>query len=407
MTAVFRDLYSDLSQAQQRAERVVCAYRRQFGGQPRLFSAPGRAEIAGNHTDHQNGCAIAMAVDWDILAAANARQDKIVHIVSLEGDTILLDLSPKGPVAHEQGTSAAIIRGIAHYLTEQGYSIGGFCAVTHSLIPIGAGLSSSAAWGILLGTIWNALFCGGTLDAVTLAAAARYSENVYFGKPSGWLDQLACALGGFSYIDFRGDKPACIPLKVDMASSGYRFCIVDTGDRHDHLTDAYAAVTMEMRQVAAYLGCTVLRESSRERLMDCLPQVRAACGDRAVLRALNFFDEQERVHLQRRALEAGDMRGFRNFMVQSGNASMAYLQNVLPPGDGHKQGLALALYLSEQMLRGRGAWRVHGGGFAGTMIAWVPVDDLESYCYGMERALGSGCCYIVQTRALGGVEIVG
>lgn len=371
----------------------------------RLYSAPGRTELLGNHTDHQHGRVLAASVDLDVIAVAAPSAERRIRIQS-EGypldDLELADLAVR---PEETNRSAALIRGTAARFVQLGYTAGGFDAYTVSRVPKGSGLSSSAAFEVLVGVILNGLYNCGSLSAVELARIAQYAENVYFGKPSGLMDQMASAAGGIVSIDFADEQQAVIrPVSFDLAAFGHRLCIVETGGSHADLTQEYAAVPKEMGAVAAALGVRYLRHTDCHALLAALPRVRNMAGDRAVLRALHFFRENERVEQGEAALRQGDLELFKRLMVQSGHSSFEYLQNVHAPQDGF-QGLPLALCLAQMALDGRGAWRVHGGGFGGTILCLVPEDMADSLRASMEPVFGAGSCRLLRIRPKGGVRL--
>ena len=410
--SALRALYGDSGrEAAERIANTMEEFFRVFGmpGKPdslRLFSAPGRTEIGGNHTDHQRGCVLAMAVDLDVIGVAAATNSNTVRIYSDAYGMDTVDLDDRAPDPAEYGRSAALVRGVAEGLRRGGFSVGGFDAVTFSQVPKGSGLSSSAAYEVLLGAIFNGLYNDGNIGAEPIAQTAQFAEKEYFGKPCGLMDQMASSVGGLVFMDFKEqDKPFLQPLEYDFNTSGYTICVVNTGGDHADLTGCYAAVTREMSAVSALFGHEVLSQVEPSDFYGRIAEVRSHCGDRAVLRAGNFFEENERVRRQREALEAGDFRAFKNLVLQSGAGSFQYLQNVVAGGDGTHQELALGLFLSEQLLRGRGAWRVHGGGFAGTIQAYVPADLAEHYRMTMESVFGAGSCHMLHERATGGCEI--
>ncbi|MCD7771583.1 MAG: galactokinase [Oscillospiraceae bacterium] len=373
----------------------------------RFFSAPGRTEICGNHTDHNRGRVVAAAVNLDVFAAVKPQTDGVITIKS-EGfpidtvDTRNLDVHES-----EKNTSASLIRGVCMGLKNRGYKIGGFTAYTHSNVLKGSGLSSSAAFEVLLVTILSHLYNDGSVSDIEAAQIAQYAENVYFGKPSGLMDQMASSVGGVVGIDFEDlEKPVVKALQLDLGKYGYSVCIVDTKGNHAHMTPEYAAVPAEMKAVASMLGKEVLRELTIDDIIGNLPALRKTLGDRAVLRSLHFFDENVRVDELIKALEDGDFDKFLEVIKASGNSSYKYLQNVYASSVPTEQGVSLGLYMSEKLLAGKGATRVHGGGFAGTIQAFVPDDMLESYKTGMEKIFGEGSVYALKIRPVGGTEVL-
>ncbi len=372
----------------------------------RFFSAPGRTEICGNHTDHNRGRVVAAAVNLDVIAAVKPQSDGVITIKS-EGfpidtvDTRNLDVHES-----EKNTSASLIRGVCMGLKDRGYKVGGFTAYTQSNVLKGSGLSSSAAFEVLIVTILSHLYNDGAVSDIEAAQIAQYAENVYFGKPSGLMDQMASSVGGVVGIDFEDlENPVVKALTLDLGKYGYSICIVDTKGNHAHMTPEYAAVPAEMKAVAGMLGKEVLRELTIDDIMDNLPYLRKTLGDRAVLRSLHFFDENLRVDELVKALEDGDFDKFLGVVKASGDSSYKYLQNVYASSVPTEQGVSLGLYMSEKLLSGKGATRVHGGGFAGTIQAYVPDEMLESYKSGMEKIFGEGSCYALKIRPVGGTEV--
>ncbi|MDR0531718.1 MAG: galactokinase [Oscillospiraceae bacterium] len=371
-----------------------------------VFSAPGRSEIGGNHTDHNHGKVLACGINLDVVAIAAKTDEPRVLLKSRGYPLNEVELDALTPVESELGHSNAMIRGICAGMRQRGHAVGGFCAVTTSEVLGGSGLSSSAAFEVLVCTILNEYYNEGKLRPLELAKISQYAENIFVGKPSGLLDQTACAVGGFVQIDFEDtEAPVVSPVAYDFTQSGHALCIVDTGGSHADLTDDYAAVRREMEAVAGVLGKRVLRETSRRELLHYLPMVREQAGERAALRALHFFAENERVEAQAAALEHGDFAAFLRLIKQSGQSSFMYNQNVFTPKQA-EQPVALALGLSETILGARGAWRVHGGGFAGTIQAFVPLDMLEEYRQAIESVFGPGSCYVLRVRECGGVRVL-
>ena len=379
---------------------------REFGSEPELFvSSPGRSELGGNHTDHQNGCVLTAAVDLDTIAAVRKENGKI-EIRSEGYEPFFVDLSDLSYMPEEAGTSRAIVRGIAARMAQCGYGTGGFCAAITSDVLPGSGLSSSASFEVLTGAILNFLYNQGALPPVKIAQIGQYAENEYFKKPSGLEDQMACALGGVSYIDFLDPaQPVYEGVPFDLKNQGYALCIVNTGGCHDSLTDEYASITKEMGDIAGRLGQQRLRHCDPSEFLRRLPALRASCGDRAVLRALHFFAENERPKKMADALLAGDFIEFLNLVKASGHSSYEYLQNVSVSGRPQEQALGIGLALSERVLANRGAWRVHGGGFAGTIQAYVPIDLLDEYKNAMRKVFGAGSCFVLNFRYTGPVCI--
>ena len=379
----------------------------QFGTKPGfVFSAPGRTEIGGNHTDHQHGRVLAGAVDLDFLACAAPNGLNRIRFQSEGWPMVEISLDELLPRTDERESTAALVRGMAGLVKERGYEVAGFDAYAVSEVLPGSGLSSSAACEVLLGVIENCLFCSGELDAVTIAQLGQRAENVYFGKPSGLMDQTASSVGGAVAIDFADPaEPVVRSVAVDLESLGYALCIIDSGASHAALTGEYASIPEEMGAVAAYFGRKVLREVDEAELLRALPELRRAAGDRAVLRAMHFFADDRRSAEEADALERGDIDAFLALVRESGRSSWELLQNITPTGAAKEQAMAVALAVAERALAGRGACRVHGGGFAGTIQAFVPLDALESFSAEVEAALGQGSCRALSIRPVGGTVL--
>ena len=376
-----------------------------FGGAPeRYFSAPGRTEIGGNHTDHQRGRVLAAAVNLDTVAAVRVNGTDTIWILSKGYPMSEVNISELTPVESEINSTPALIRGVAARFAQLGCEVRGFDAYCESTVLPGSGLSSSAAYEVLIGTIVNHLFFDGKVSQPEVAMIGQYAENVFFGKPCGLMDQMASAVGNLITIDFFDkEKPVIKPVKVDFSAYGHALCIIDSGADHADLTDEYAAVPGEIKAVAACFGKEVLTQIAEADFYAAIPALRKACGDRAVMRAIHFYQENARVPLQVAALENGDFDTFLNLIKQSGYSSYMYLQNVIPAGYKQHQDVAVALALCEHYLAGRGAYRVHGGGFAGTVQAFVPFDILEQFVAGIDGALGEGACHVLSIRPQGGV----
>ena len=375
-----------------------------------LFSVPGRSELSGNHTDHNHGCVIAGSIDLDIIAVAARNEDSTVRIKSEGFPEDVVDINAfNAPNEARFGKSDALIAGVADGFRVRNLAVGGYDACTTSSVLKGSGLSSSAAFENMVGLMLSHFYNEGSVDFVTLAQISQYSENRFFGKPCGLMDQVACAAGGIVSIDF-ADTSAPIVEKVDfdLTGAGYCLCIVNTGGNHADLTPDYAAVPAEMKAVAAELGVSVLRESSREELMKKLAALREKVGDRAILRALHFFAENDRVAEQKAALKSGDIAKYFEGVLSSGRSSFCYLQNVYTTVNVAEQGISLALNLCESYLSKLDvptAWRVHGGGFAGTVQAYVPAKDAEGFVTLLESVFGKGSCYLLHVRPSGAVKV--
>ncbi len=379
-----------------------------FGGAPeRYFSAPGRTEIGGNHTDHQRGRVLAAAVNLDTRAAVRVNGTNMIRILSKGYPMCQVDITDLTPKAEEINSTPALVRGVAARFHEMGCQVQGFDAYCESTVLPGSGLSSSAAYEVLIGTILNGLFFDGRVSQPEIAMIGQYAENVFFGKPCGLMDQTASAVGNLVTIDFFDkDAPVIEPVDFDFASCGHALCIIDSQASHADLTDEYAAIPGELKAICAHFGKEVLTQIDEKDFYAQIPALRKECGDRAVLRAIHFYQENARVPQQVAALRAGDFDTFLNLVKQSGYSSYMYLQNVIPAGYKEHQDVAVSLALCEHYLQGRGAYRVHGGGFAGTVQAFVPFDLLESFRSGIDAVLGQGACHVLSIRPQGGVEMV-
>lgn len=373
----------------------------------RYFSAPGRTEISGNHTDHQHGCVLAGAVNLDTVAAVRLNGENVIRIQSKGYPMCEVCLDNLTPIESEINSTPAIVRGVASKFSSLGCKIGGFDAYCESTVLPGSGLSSSAAFEVLVGTIINCMFFDCKLTAVEIAQIGQYAENVFFGKPCGLMDQTASSVGSMVFIDFEdSDKPVVEKIEFDFASTGHSLCIIDTGADHADLTDEYAAVPGELKSLCRFFGKEYLRQIPEADFYANIEKLRKEVGDRAVLRAMHVYDENKRVLSQKEALIKGDFGLFLSYVSKSGLSSWRYLQNVVPAGRKEKQEVALSLALAEKLLDGRGACRVHGGGFAGTIQAFVPNDMLSDFKNGIEAVLGDGSCYVLSIRPQGGVEMI-
>jgi galactokinase len=378
----------------------------------RYFSAPGRVEIGGNHTDHQHGRVLAAAVDLEVKCSVTPNDTNIVNITNQQYSSFSVDLNNLCVVENEIGTAAGVVRGVAAWFAEHGHVIGGFDADITSSVPIGSGLSSSAAFEVLIGNVFKGLY-NIDVSPLDIAIAGKYAENVYFGKPCGLMDQAASSFGGLNMIDFEDpDKPIVKPVKANL--SGYLMCVVSTGGDHADLTHEYASIPEEMRAVARFFGKNYLREVSADEFYNNIGTMRhedkrnmfhSLFRDRAILRAIHFFDENERVLRQVTALEENNIQEFFNLVIESGFSSIANLQNVYGTILPFERGISLALALSERILKGKGAWRVHGGGFAGTILTFLPESLREEYNKTMSDVFGEGCCHFLNVREQGGTEI--
>lgn len=375
--------------------------------QVEIFSAPGRTEICGNHTDHNNGKTLAGAINLDAIAVVSKCEGEIeIHSEGFSPDRV--SLSDMDYNESEKNTSKALIKGVCAALKEYGYDFGGFVAYTTSNVLKGSGVSSSAAFEVLISTILNHLYNEGKIDAVTVAKASQYAENKFFGKPCGLLDQTASSVGGFITIDFKDSKnPEINKIDFDFEKSGFTLCIVDTGANHADLTDEYASIPSEMKSVAAFFGKETLRGISRTDILENAKSLKEKCGDRALLRALHFVDENDRVEKTANALIKGDVKDFLKQIRRSGRSSFMYLQNVYSSLNVKEQSLSLALCLSDGILGTEGAFRVHGGGFGGTIQAFVPNEKINEYKNAMDSVFGKDACKVLNIRAQGGVKVFG
>lgn len=400
----------DINAYRTRATEVMNGFEKTFGVKEdtlaALCSAPGRTEICGNHTDHQHGHVLAAAVNLDFLACVSPNGTQTVHFQSEGWPMTTVDLSDLKQQEAEKETTASLVRGVMAELAKAGYTIGGFDMYAVSNVLPGSGLSSSAACEILLGVAGNHLFCQDELDAVTLAKIGQKAENQYFGKPSGLMDQTASSVGDAVAIDFADPSaPIVRSVTANLEELGLALCIVDCGADHAALTGEYASIPREMEQVAAFFGKKVLREVQEEEVLKAMPQLRRAVGDRAVLRALHFYADDRRAVEEADALERRDRDAFLQLVKESGRSSWELLQNITPAGAVEAQDMAIALEAAEIALNGKGACRVHGGGFAGTIQAFVPTESVSEFCERMELMLRKGCCHVLNIRPAGGIVL--
>lgn len=397
----FAAIYKDTQQAIKRYASLFARHRALFGeGKPIVgVSAPGRAELVGNHTDHNQGRVLACAVNLDVACVAAKREDQQVILHSEGFAPMRLSLDDLSPNPGERGTTLSLIRGVASGMKKAGLKVGGFEAVAASRVLVGSGLSSSAAFEVLIAAILDKLYNGFILDAVLRAKIAQHAENAYFGKPSGLMDQMACSVGGLVKIDFAQENPEIEALHLGFEELGYAMLVVNTGGSHDDLTDAYSAVPREMRAVAAQFGKDSLRKVSLAQFLEELPRVRQQTGDRAVLRALHFYQENERVDQAVKGVQAGDLPAFLNAIKESGLSSWTLLQNIAV--SDRDQPMALALALAQEVLQGEGAVRVHGGGFAGTTLNFVPLHLVEDFVKRLDSVFGAGACVRLDVRQVG------
>ena len=400
----------DLDVARKRTMHVLEEFKKCFGTEEELeialCSAPGRTEISGNHTDHQHGHVLAAAVNLDFLACAAPNGTNTVRFQSEGWPMTTVDLSDMEPQENEKETTASLVRGVLAQMEKAGYQVGGCDIYAVSSVLPGSGLSSSAACEVLLGVIGNHLFCKDELDAVTLAKIGQKAENQYFGKPSGLMDQTASSVGDAVAIDFADPSaPIVRSVTANLEELGLALCIVDCGADHAALTGEYASIPQEMEKVAAFFGKKVLREVQEEEVLKAMPQLRRAVGDRAVLRALHFYADDRRAVEEADALERRDRDAFLQLVKESGRSSWELLQNITPAGAVEAQDMAIALEAAEIALNGKGACRVHGGGFAGTIQAFVPTESVSEFCEKMELMLRKGCCHVLNIRPTGGIVL--
>jgi len=407
----FRKLYGNSTAELRRQAKRYTDLLRQFEADFGIkaitfFSSPGRTEIGGNHTDHNYGRVLAGAVNLDNVAIAAQNNTNVIRIESAGYPRFEVDLAILQPDKKERLSSAALVRGICSRLKELGFAIGGFDACIDGGVPKGSGLSSSASFEVLIGAIISQLFNDGKVDPTQNAIIGQYAENNYFGKPCGLMDQTACAMGGLITIDFKDPTdPVVKKVNFDFVSTGFALVITDTGGNHADLNDEYASLPTDMKAVAAELGAKVLRQVSLEQVIQVAPKIREKVGDRAILRAIHFQGDNQRVVDQVAALERNDFQSFLGMVVDSGYSSFMYNQNIFPVNNVKEQGVSLALALSELVLKGKGAWRVHGGGFAGTIQAFVPNDLLAKYITTLEHIYGAGSCQKLFIRQAGAGKV--
>ena len=407
---LLKDIYVDEAVLDYQKERYIKAiesFEELFGEKDvEIYSAPGRSEIGGNHTDHQNGRVLAASINLDAIAVVAKKENGIV--LKSEGypmiNVSLADLLPK---KEEAGTSEGLIRGVAAKLKEEGYEIGGFEAYVTSDVLNGAGMSSSAAFEVLVGNILSGIYNEGKISPVLIAQAGQYAENVFFGKPCGLMDQMASSVGNLIFIDFADVKnPVIKKVDVNFEDFDHSLCIIDTKGSHADLTDEYAAIPEEMKKVAAYFGKEILHQIDKNEFYIHIPEIRKVAGDRAVLRAMHWFEETDRVIDQVNALEKGDFEEFKSLIKASGDSSFKYLQNVYSVKNLSRQEMAVGLAFSDVILKGRGVSRVHGGGFAGTIQAFVPNDIVDIYKKNMEDIFGQDACHVLKIRKYGGMKVL-
>lgn len=407
---LLEDIYVDdkiLDYNKERYIQAIWNFEQLFGKKEvEIYSAPGRSEIGGNHTDHQYGRVLAASINLDAIAIVAKRENEIV--VKSEGyPMITVSLENLSPQKEEEGTSSALIRGVVAKLKEEGYQIGGFEAYVTSDVLNGAGMSSSAAFEVLIGNILSGLYNDNNISQVLIAQASQYAENIFFGKPCGLMDQMASAVGNLIYIDFADiKKPIVKKVNVNFEDFGYSLCIVDTKGSHADLTDEYAAIPEEMKKVASYFDKEVLSQVDKDEFYINLPKIREYAGDRAVLRAMHWYEETSRVNEQVEALESGDFEAFKRLIKASGDSSFKYLQNVYSVKNLSKQEMSVGLAVSDVILANHGVSRVHGGGFAGTIQAFVPNDMVDMYKKSIEDIFGKDACHVLKIRKYGGMKVL-
>ncbi len=407
----FRELYgtdpSELKRNGMRYAGLIKKFEAAFGKKDvDFFTSPGRTEIGGNHTDHNYGRVLAGAVNLDNVCIAGRNGTNVIRIISEGYPQFDVDISELKPIQSEKYSSAALVRGICARFKELGHEIGGFDACIDGGVPKGSGLSSSASFEVLIGAILSELFNNGNIDPIENAIIGQYSENNYFGKPCGLMDQTACAMGGLITIDFRDpSKPVVKRVNFDFVATGYSLVITDTGGSHADLNDEYASLPTDMKAVAAELGAKVLRQVTLDQVIDIIPKIREKVGDRAILRAIHFQGDNQRVVDQVAALERNDFDAFLRMVVESGYSSYMYNQNIYPVTNAREQNISLALALSDLVLKDQGAWRVHGGGFAGTIQAFVPAALLDKYTATLEHVYGKGSCHKLFIRPQGAGKV--
>lgn len=404
------DIYVDNKLMDYQKNRYIVAIKKfedlYDAGEVVLFSAPGRSEVGGNHTDHQHGKVLAASINLDSLGVVRATDDNTIRLVSDNYDEIVISLDDI-LLKEEKETTTALIKGVVSGFLNRKFQVGGFKAYVTSDVLIGAGLSSSAAFETLIGTILSGLYNNMSVSAIDIAIIGQYAENIYFGKPCGLMDQMACSVGNLVYIDFENtSKPVVEKVEFDMEEYGYSLCITDTKGSHADLTDEYAAVPKEMKQVAKHFGKEVLRGITAQDIIREIQALRSEFGDRSVLRALHFVSENDRVTCEVEALKTGDFVGFLNLVKASGDSSYKYLQNVYSNSDVNNQNISVALAISDVVLQNNGVSRVHGGGFAGTIQAFVKNEYVDEYKKNMNLVFGEGACSDLRIRKYGGIQVV-
>ena len=404
----FEEIYLDNAAGQpERYRNAIETFEKYFGpGEDiEIYSAPGRTELLGNHTDHQHGEVLAASINLDAIAIVRKTNNNVIYIVS--GDNPLLIIDDLTMKEEEKGTTASLIKGVLKSLEKYGFSIGGFEAYITSDVPIGSGLSSSAAFETLIGTVIAGLYNHMDIDPVTIAIAGQRAENKFFGKPCGLMDQMACSVGNMVHLDFKDPKkPEIERIDFDFSRTGYSLCLTDTKSSHSDLTDEYAAIPEEMKEIARLLGYDTLRDVTIELLLNHINDLRTVAGDRAVLRAIHFIEENKRVAKGVKALNNNDMNAFLKTVRRSGNSSFKYLQNVYVSSDIRNQNMSIALAVSDAVLTDKECSRIHGGGFAGTIQAFVKDENTKIYKNAMDTIFGEGSCQVLKIRKYGGIRVL-
>ncbi len=397
-----------LNEARNRLAALIQAFSTDFPKlSPTIFTAPGRTEMGGNHTDHQHGAVLAASVDLDMLACA-ATNDSEEVLIRQEGyPDLTINVADLKKRDSEEGSFVSLVRGVLAGVEARGYKVSGFSAILDSKVPTGSGLSSSAAYEVLIGSIANTFFCAGALTPVEVAQIGQFAENVYFGKPSGLMDQVACSVGGVISVDLADpDQPHVQPVNFDLDGTQHTLCIIDSGADHSDLTDDYTQITQDMSQVAGHFGKTHLRDVDVAQFWNNLPNLRADVSDRSILRAIHFFEDNERVAQQAQALRDGRFDDFLELVSYSGLSSQTQLQNIYSLSRPEEQDLGVAIALAQNVLDGKGAVRVHGGGFAGTIQAYVPTEDVQQFKERVETVLGPDSCHVLRIRSVGAGPII-
>lgn len=408
---LLKDIYVDegvIAYQEERYAKALNSYIALFGeNEVEIYSAPGRSEVGGNHTDHQHGMVLATSLNLDAIAVVNKNDDGTIRLLSEGYSMIEMNANDVEKNAEEEGTSVGLIRGVLNGLKERGHKIGGFNAYVTSDVLNGAGMSSSAAFEAIIGTILSGLYNDMEISMVEIAQIGQYAENVYFGKPCGLMDQMACAVGGLIHIDFMDPaKPIVEKVHVDFETHKYSLCIVDTKGSHNDLTDDYAEIPFEMKKVAEYFGKEFLRDVDENAFYAEIPALREKFGDRPVLRAMHFFGDNDRVAEQVNALNNGEFEKFLKLIKESGDSSFKYLQNIYTTKDVQNQAMSIGLAVSEKVLGEHGVCRVHGGGFAGTIQAFVANDFVETYRKELDHVFGEGSCHVLKVRKYGGMKVM-